>query len=68
LPGRLEDETTFGALPQTHIKLNPRIDLATTERPPWSRGARHHAERNGRLTILGTYRDDWPACLDRQWR
>ena len=65
LPGRVEHEAAFGALPQTQIKLDPRIDLATTERPPGSRGARHHAERNGRLTILGAYRDDQPACLDR---
>src|SRR4029077_14126229 len=39
LAGRIDRETTFGAPPQTHIKLDPGVDLAATQRSPWSGGA-----------------------------
>jgi hypothetical protein len=65
LSGCIDDESALGAPPQAQIKLDPRVDCATTERPPSSRGVRHHAERSGWLTVLGAYGDDQRTYVDR---
>ena len=53
---RIERETAFGAPPQAQIKLDPGVDLAATQGSPGSAGAGHHADRDGRRTILGAHR------------
>ena len=50
--GWVEGETTFGTPPQTQIKLDPSVDLATPQGAPGAGRAGHYAERGGALLPL----------------
>jgi hypothetical protein len=62
---RIDGKTTFGALPHTQIKFDPRIDLAPTQGVPGAGTARHHAKRGGWRAIFSTHCYSERANSDR---